>query len=160
MRGGTPGGWGCFGAHAFGLENIAQKFPGATPMTPRASTAEIKAQRGTKRTCQNPECESRFYDLHRDPITCPMCGTVYALPHAAPEATPAAQKPHRAPPRTPAPAPRPEDAPEVEGDELVAAEGEDEAVAEEDDALIEEVEEDPSDVSAIVDAPIEKGDEK
>ena len=38
-----------------------------------------KAERGTKRTCQNPECGSRFYDLNRDPITCPVCGTVYQL---------------------------------------------------------------------------------
>ena len=30
-----------------------------------------KAERGTKRTCQNPECGSRFYDLNRDPIICP-----------------------------------------------------------------------------------------
>ena len=28
-----------------------------------------KAERGTKRTCQNPECGSRFYDLNRDPRT-------------------------------------------------------------------------------------------
>ncbi|MGH6815363.1 MAG: FYDLN acid domain-containing protein, partial [Hyphomicrobiaceae bacterium] len=27
-----------------------------------------KAERGTKRTCQNAECGSRFYDLNRDPI--------------------------------------------------------------------------------------------
>src|SRR5205823_283378 len=38
-----------------------------------------KAERGTKRTCQNPECGARFYDLSRDPITCPICQTTYAL---------------------------------------------------------------------------------
>ena len=38
-----------------------------------------KAERGMKRTCQNPECGSRFYDLNRDPITCPICSTVYEL---------------------------------------------------------------------------------
>ena len=38
-----------------------------------------KEARGTKRTCQNPECEARFYDLNRDPITCPHCETVYKL---------------------------------------------------------------------------------
>ena len=30
--------------------------------------AAIKLERGTKRTCQNPECRERFYDLNRDPI--------------------------------------------------------------------------------------------
>lgn len=39
-----------------------------------------KAARGTKRTCQNPECEERFYDLNRDPIVCPICHEVYELP--------------------------------------------------------------------------------
>jgi len=36
-----------------------------------------KAERGTKRVCQS--CSSKFYDLHRDPIVCPMCQAVYQL---------------------------------------------------------------------------------
>ncbi|MEN2495087.1 MAG: hypothetical protein TECD_01003 [Hyphomicrobiaceae bacterium hypho_1] len=35
--------------------------------------------RGTKRTCQNAECGSRFYDLNRDQIFCPICGFEYRL---------------------------------------------------------------------------------
>ncbi len=35
----------------------------------------IKAERGTKRVCQS--CGGKFYDLHRDPIICPMCQSVY-----------------------------------------------------------------------------------
>ena len=35
----------------------------------------IKAARGTKRLCEN--CENKFYDLNRDPIVCPICGTVF-----------------------------------------------------------------------------------
>jgi uncharacterized protein (TIGR02300 family) len=31
-----------------------------------------KAARGTKRACQ--ACDTRFYDLSRDPIVCPSCG--------------------------------------------------------------------------------------
>jgi len=38
-----------------------------------------KEARGTKRTCQNPECGARFYDLNRDPIVCPICEAVYKL---------------------------------------------------------------------------------
>lgn len=34
-----------------------------------------KAARGTKRVCQS--CGSKFYDLDRDPITCPICNAVY-----------------------------------------------------------------------------------
>lgn len=49
------------------------------------STA-TKAARGTKRTCQNADCGSRFYDLNRDPAECPICGTVYVPPVAAPVA--------------------------------------------------------------------------
>ena len=35
----------------------------------------LKAARGTKRVCQN--CGSKFYDLSRDPIICPICQAVY-----------------------------------------------------------------------------------
>jgi len=32
----------------------------------------VKAAWGTKRSCQN--CGARFYDLSKNPITCPKCG--------------------------------------------------------------------------------------
>jgi uncharacterized protein (TIGR02300 family) len=32
----------------------------------------VKAAWGTKRSCQS--CGARFYDLSKDPITCPKCG--------------------------------------------------------------------------------------
>jgi uncharacterized protein (TIGR02300 family) len=35
----------------------------------------LKAARGTKRVCQS--CGSKFYDLNRDPITCPICQAVF-----------------------------------------------------------------------------------
>ena len=38
-----------------------------------------KQARGMKRTCQSSECGARFYDLNRNPIVCPVCGTVYEL---------------------------------------------------------------------------------
>lgn len=60
-----------------------------------------KQARGTKRTCQNPECEARFYDLERDPIVCPYCGTVFVL----------APIPVEAEAEDPAPAPEPVAAP-------------------------------------------------
>jgi uncharacterized protein (TIGR02300 family) len=38
-----------------------------------------KQARGTKRTCQSDDCGSRFYDLNRDPIVCPICGSIYEI---------------------------------------------------------------------------------
>lgn len=35
----------------------------------------VKAELGTKRTC--PSCASRFYDLGKEPIECPKCGTTF-----------------------------------------------------------------------------------
>ena len=131
-------------------------------MATKAATTDvdIKSQRGTKRTCQNPECGSRFYDLNRDPITCPVCSTAYAIPVSPPAAEERAKRQEVKKRVYPVAVPKPGDAPEAEGDELIV-EGEDEAVeAEADDAMIEEVEEDSPDVTGIIDAPIEDTDEK
>jgi uncharacterized protein (TIGR02300 family) len=132
-------------------------------MATKAATTDvdIKAQRGTKRTCQNPECGSRFYDLNRNPIACPVCNTVYAIP-VSPPVTAAEERGRRPEAKkrvAPVAAPKPEDTPDAEADELIV-EGEDEAVeAEADDTMIEEVEEDSPDVTGIIDAPIDT-DEK
>jgi uncharacterized protein (TIGR02300 family) len=121
-----------------------------------------KAERGTKRTCRNPECGARFYDLNRDPILCPMCQTVFELaplpasigagPAAVPE--PAA----RASPRK---VPEP-DAVAAEGDEdaLPAIEDEEEAApGEEDETFLEAEEEDGSDMSNIIGGSVAENDE-
>ena len=34
-----------------------------------------KPEWGTKRTCQS--CAAHFYDMRKDPIVCPKCGTTY-----------------------------------------------------------------------------------
>ena len=34
-----------------------------------------KPEWGTKRVCQN--CGAKYYDLQKDPIVCPKCGTVF-----------------------------------------------------------------------------------
>jgi uncharacterized protein (TIGR02300 family) len=125
-----------------------------------------KAERGTKRTCQNPECGSRFYDLNRDPIICPICRSTYelasgqqAVAAAAPDLedkTRKAKKPEFA---------REEAAiagevPAVEGEEaLVDIEaGEDAIVADEDETFIEE-EEDGGDVSGLL-GPVSETEEE
>jgi uncharacterized protein (TIGR02300 family) len=128
-----------------------------------------KAERGTKRTCQNPECGSRFYDLNRDPIVCPICQTVFqqAISADAQSAVPTGQE---AGTRGAArrggfahgPAEKPADvAPAAEDDEdaLPALEGEEEAeVAEDDETFLEPEEEDGSDMETII-GPVAETDE-
>jgi len=43
-------------------------------------TPDLKAARGTKRTCQNDDCGLHFYDLNRDTIVCPNCHSAYVAP--------------------------------------------------------------------------------
>ena len=125
-----------------------------------------KAERGTKRTCQNPECGSRFYDLNRDPIICPICRSTYeiastpqAVAAVAPELEDKARK-----------VKKPEyaseegaiagEVPAVEGEEALVDidAGEEAIVADEDETFIEE-EEDGGDVSGLL-GPVAEGEEE
>jgi len=127
-----------------------------------STNADVKALRGTKRSCQNEECGSRFYDLNQDPIACPVCSTVYVIPRG-PAAQPAAKTPAKSF-RKPAFVPddiKPEAAPEAEGDDLPEIEGV--AVGDEQEEAADEVileEEEDTDVAAIIDAPIDESEEK
>jgi uncharacterized protein (TIGR02300 family) len=124
-----------------------------------------KAERGTKRTCQNPECGSRFYDLNRDPILCPICQATYeiaASPLAMAAAAPLAETARRVAkkPAYDVAGTKPDDVPEAEGDELAVVEGEDEPAASDDDeTFLEEEEEDGSDMSNIIGGPVAEPDE-
>ena len=126
-----------------------------------STTAAIKAQRGTKRMCQNPQCGSRFYDLNRDPITCPVCSTIYEI-RVQPVSV-ALSRPAR-PVKKPVPLVPDEvksDVPAEEAEEVVALEdGEDVAVEADADETFLEQEEESSDVSGIIDAPVDDADEK
>jgi uncharacterized protein (TIGR02300 family) len=92
-----------------------------------------------KRTCQS--CGARFYDLHRDPIICPKCATVYDPDATArtrrTRAVAAAPKPSAA-----RPAPNLAEAPEADvGDEdieVTEEEGEAEEIIENADDLPED----------------------
>jgi uncharacterized protein (TIGR02300 family) len=111
-----------------------------------------KAARGTKRTCQSGACGQRFYDLNRDPITCPICGTHYVLARGPAEPARddarrgAARKPEAVAPLGAA------EAPEVEAEDALAdVEGGDEALAAGDDeTFLEEEEDEGGDVSGIL----------
>ena len=122
-----------------------------------------KPELGAKHQCQN--CATKFFDLNRDPILCPKCGTVFqALPVA------------RAPARVVAAAAARDEGeiePDTAGVELVSLEDAEagekvEAVADDDieiedtpadDTFLEEEEEGEDDVSGLIDGEIEDDEE-
>jgi uncharacterized protein (TIGR02300 family) len=121
-----------------------------------------KPELGAKRQCQ--ACGAKFFDLNKDPIVCPKCGTVFQ--GAAMRARPATKE-HEEDIETVAPAGVDlVSLDEVEaGEEKVAETAvedidvEDDA-ADEDDSFLEEEEEDEDDVSNLIDgdiAPDEEG---
>ncbi len=114
-----------------------------------------KADRGTKRTCQNGSCGARFYDLNRDPIACPMCSSIYVPVVVAPSAASEAQARRTAKkPEFVAPV-LADDAPEAETeDALVEVEGAEEPVAAgAEETFLETEEDEGGDVTGIIGAP-------
>jgi uncharacterized protein (TIGR02300 family) len=121
-----------------------------------------KPELGTKRQCQS--CGVKFFDLNKDPVVCPKCGTVFQ--GAVIRAERASVKDDEAEDEVVAP-PGVElvSLDEVEATEEKAAEVsvddidvDDEAA--EDDAFLEEEEEDADDVTSLIDgeiAPDEEG---
>lgn len=111
-----------------------------------------KAMRGTKRTCQNSGCGSRFYDLNRAPIVCPICGSAYVIASAPLMTDPTTERvsePNKE--FADAGALAPGDAPEVAAEDIPDVEGADEPVADEaDETFLEEEEEDGGDVTGII----------
>jgi len=90
-----------------------------------------KPEWGVKRTCLS--CAARFYDLGRDPITCPACGAEFDV---AALGKPRRIKAEKAAPAESAAAPSKE-ADLVDDDDVEVAAGEDDALshsAEEDEA--------------------------
>jgi hypothetical protein len=123
--------------------------------------AAIKQERGTKRTCQNPDCGARFYDLNREPVTCPTCQTIYAV--AAQQLPQLSARGLPRPFRKPAPfvpdEPK-QETPAEDGTELGTLEDEEaSAPADDNETFIEEVDEESPDMAGLVDAPADD-DEK
>jgi uncharacterized protein (TIGR02300 family) len=124
-----------------------------------------KSARGTKRTCQNEECGSRFYDLNRSPIICPICQEEYAIasaPMVEPEPAPVVdEKLARAKAKKPAEfVDAEEEKPAPEGEEALAdIEAVEEPIAAEEDATFLEEEEEGGDVSGII-GEVPEGEEE
>ena len=111
----------------------------------------VKPEWGAKRVCHS--CGAPFYDLHRDPITCPKCGAVYD-PEAilkSRRARPAvAEEKEVEAPEVVEPEAEEAEVEEAEGEEVEVAEGEEE----EDKELIEdasELGEDEDDMAEVID---------
>lgn len=118
-----------------------------------------KPELGIKRQCQN--CGAKFFDLNKDPIVCPKCGTVF---QGAPRAHAAKEEEEESELPTPA------GVDVVSLDEVGAAEEKaveeavDEIDVEDDDAadaaeFLEEEEEDDDDVTNLIDGDIAPDEE-
>ena len=124
-----------------------------------------KQARGTKRTCQSDECGARFYDLSRDPIACPVCGSVYELA-SSPQALQAIADEKNSRGRTKKPEfvveKRKVDDPEavVSEDALDNVEEEAEAVVADDETFLEEEEEEGGDLANVIGGPVAEGEEE
>ena len=119
-----------------------------------------KTELGAKRQCQN--CGAKFFDMNKDPIVCPKCGTIFQGAARAERATKAEVEEDE----TVAPAGvELVSLDEVEASEEKAAEPAvedvdvEEGEAEPDDPFIEAEEEDEDDVSNLIDGDIAPDEE-
>lgn len=124
-----------------------------------------KQARGTKRTCQNDDCGSRFYDLGHDPIVCPVCEAVYKLASAPLSVVPVAEEKPRVKAKKPEfvadKAAVPAGAEAAEGEEVIEdIEAGEEIAAEEDETFLEEEEEEGGDLSNVIGGPVVEGEEE
>ena len=115
-----------------------------------------KPELGTKRLCAN--CSARYYDLNKTPITCPKCGTPFEVV-ATTTRTRFGQRAVVSQPEV-----EPEEAPsetkvisleEVETEDVETDETDETAKDNSEDTLIQEVEEENTDVSEIIGGDLE-----
>ena len=121
-----------------------------------------KPELGTKRQCQN--CGAKFFDLNKDPIVCPKCGTVFQGASRA-RAAAKAEEEEDTEVATPAGV-EVVSLDEVEASEEKAAEPvvddidvEEDADETPDDPFLEEEEEDDDDVTNLIDGDIAPDEE-
>ncbi len=131
-----------------------------------------KPELGTKRLC--PHCGAKFYDLSKDPIVCPKCGSVVEIVTASPRGRPDTAV------RAPATVPEEAEVPETQDAEFVSLEEADAETAgskapaaqdadeedvelaediEDDTTFLEETEDEDEDVSNIIGGDIEDEEE-
>jgi uncharacterized protein (TIGR02300 family) len=141
------------------LQRFAQSAKGASKqkLTERGQRGFVlmtKPELGTKRLCAN--CSARYYDLNKPPIACPKCGTPFKVIATTArtrfEQRAVASQPEVAPEEAPSEISLDEDGTEdVETEETARDDSE--------DTLIEDVEEEDTDVSEIIGGDIEGEEE-
>ena len=119
-----------------------------------------KPELGGKRQCQN--CGAKFFDLNRDPIVCPKCGTVFqGAPARAQQAEAKAEEADESAAPADAELVSLEDA-EAPEEKATAAIDDDVEVEDDDaaeDTFLEEEEEEDDDVSGLIDGDIASDEE-
>jgi len=113
--------------------------------------------RGTKRTCQSSECGSRFYDLNRDPIVCPLCGTIYEIAHAPPGAV---DKSDEGPRKAKSEFADGDIDADVKVDDVDLVDADDDLADADDDSFLEDEETDGGDVTGIIGGAHETDEEE
>ena len=117
-----------------------------------------KPELGAKRQCQN--CGAKFFDLNKDPIVCPKCGTVF---QGAQRVRVAAKEDEDvelvAPPGVDVVSLEEVEAAEEKVAETVDDVIEDDAAEAADDPFLEEEEEDDDDVTNLIDGDIAPDEE-
>lgn len=120
-----------------------------------------KPELGAKRQCQH--CGAKFFDLNRDPIVCPKCGTIFQGVTARAERASAKDEDEDNESVQPAGVELVSlddvEASEEKAADVVVDDIDVEDDAEADDAFLEEEEEDDDDVSALIDGDIAPDEE-
>ena len=119
-----------------------------------------KPDLGGKRQCQS--CSTKFFDLNRDPIVCPKCGTVFqAAAGTRMAARAAAVDDDEVEPDPAAAELVPLEEADAGEDKTVVVADDDIEVEDDpaDDTFLEEEEEDGDDVSGLIDGEIESDEE-
>tara|TARA_X000001036_G_C20115041_1_gene576878 strand:+ start:55 stop:441 length:387 start_codon:yes stop_codon:yes gene_type:complete len=114
----------------------------------------VKESWGSKRTC--PKCETRFYDLNKDPLICPNCGNTFSLESLTEvfKKSPKEVAPKKEPAETNSP-----EIQEIEPDDIMLDEEldqEDTSNVDIEDDLLEEDDDDSDPMEVITDVPKEE----
>lgn len=118
-----------------------------------------KPELGSKRVCHS--CSTKFFDLNKDPVLCPKCGTLFVAASLARAAAPVAaakDEDAEADPMAAVLVPLEE----ADGDKAPVASGDDAEVEDDpaaDDTFLEEEEEDDDDVAGLIDGDLETDEE-
>lgn len=127
-----------------------------------------KPDLGSKRQCQN--CGTKFFDMNKDPILCPKCGTVFQatpLSARASRAVAASNDDEESDVENGAEVVPLDEADNVDDGKVTAAtpdeegvDDDDDTASADDDTFLEEEEDDDGDVSDLIDGDIEDDEER